>query len=138
MTERSSAIDEARRAAEGGLTDRFMERLMDQIGGRAGVQAVFGDPIERDGFTIIPVARVRWGFGGGAGSTGDVVDGPGSGSGSGGGGGVAVDAIGYLEVGHGGAAFKPIGQTYFSPLFLLSSAVSAAIVLRALARLIRR
>lgn len=137
-TERSGAMDEARGAAAGGLTDAFLERLVDRIGGRAGVQAVFGEPVERDGLTVIPVARVRWGFGGGSGSAGDVVDGPGSGSGSGGGGGVAVDAIGYLEIGPGRATFQPIDQPRPSPLFLLTSGVAAAIVLRALARLIRR
>jgi sporulation protein YtfJ len=137
-TELSSATDDAQLAAEGRLADRFMERLVDRIGGRAGVQAAFGEPIERDGLTVIPVARVRWGFGGGAGSVGDMVQAPGSGSGSGGGGGVAVDAIGYLEIGPGGATFQPIVQPHPSPFFLLASGVAAAIVLRALARLVRR
>jgi uncharacterized spore protein YtfJ len=137
-TERSIATDEARRAAEGGLTDRFMERLVERIGGRAGVQAVFGEPIERDRLTVIPVARVRWGFGGGAGRAGDAIDRAGSGSGSGGGGGVAVDAIGYLEIGPGGATFQPIAQPSPSPLVLLATGIAAAIVLRALARLVRR
>ena len=45
----------------------FVERIADRIGAHAEVKAVFGDPIERDGITVIPVAKVRWGFGGGAG-----------------------------------------------------------------------
>jgi uncharacterized spore protein YtfJ len=138
-TELSSAMNQATRAAEGASTDRFLDRLAERLGGRAGVHAVFGEPIERDGVTVIPVARVRWGFGGGTGTGtgGDAAGRPQSGSGSGGGGGVGVDAIGYLEIGPGGATFKPI-QPYPSPVFLLASALAAAIVLRALTRLIRR
>jgi uncharacterized spore protein YtfJ len=136
--ERSSAIDDAVQAAEGGAADRFLDRFAERIGGRASVQAVFGEPIERDGTTVIPVARVRWGFGGGTGtgSGGDAEGQPQSGSGSGGGGGVAVDAIGYVEIGPGGATFKPL-QPYPSPMFLLASAFATAMVLRALTRLIR-
>jgi hypothetical protein len=67
-----------------------------------------------------------------------VVDGSGSGSGSGGGGGVAVDAIGYVEIGDGRATYRPIDQPFRSPRFLFCSAVSAGIVIRALAHLFRR
>lgn len=134
----SNAIADAVRAAEGGSSEAFLERLAERIGGRAGVEAVFGEPIERGGITVIPVARVRWGFGGGMGSGtgGEPAGPPQSGSGSGGAGGVGVDAIGYLEIGPGGATFKPL-QPYPSPMFLVASAFATAIVLRALTRLIR-
>ena len=46
-------------AAENGLT-----RLAESLGANAAASAVFGTPVERDGVTVIPVARVRWGFGG--------------------------------------------------------------------------
>ena len=59
------------------------------------------------------------------------------GNGSGGGGGVAADAVGYLEIGPDGVAFRPIRDPYPSPLFLLVCGLTAAIVLRAVARLIR-
>lgn len=39
------------------------ERLQDS----ANARTVFGDPVERDGRTVIPVARVAYGFGGGFG-----------------------------------------------------------------------
>lgn len=129
------ATDEARRAGSATPGDQLLERLAEMIGARAGVQAVFGDPVKQDGLTVIPVARVRWGFGGGGGRS----DGPASGpaSGSGGGGGVAADPIGYLEISPDGAAFRPIREPYPSPLFLIASGLTAAIVLRALARVIR-
>lgn len=133
-TEDAAAMNEARRAAGGGPTDRLLERLAEQIGARAGVQAVFGEPIRQGDMTVVPVARVRWGFGGGSGSA----DGPttGSGSGSGGGGGVAADPVGYLEIGPAGATFRKIAEPYPSPLFLVAAGVAGAIVLRALARLV--
>jgi hypothetical protein len=132
-TDMSSAIEDAREAAEGGRPDRLLERLVEQIGGKASVRAVFGDPIERGELTVVPVARVRWGFGGGAGTGPDSS----GGAGSGGGGGVAADPIGYLEIGPGGATFQPIIPPYPSPAFLLAAGFTAAIVLRALARLLR-
>ena len=65
-----------------------------------------------EGNTIIPVAKVRYGFGGGGGScetlppgkTGDAGSGEGgiasviSGMGGGGGGGVSVTPVGYIEI----------------------------------------
>jgi sporulation protein YtfJ len=136
MTTMQPVMDEARRAAEASVADRFVDGLAERVGARAGVHAVFGEAIERGDVTVVPVARVRWGFGGGAGNAGEGAGG--TGSGSGGGGGVAADPIGYLEIGPSGAAFRPIVQPYPSPLFLLASGITAAIVLRALARLIRR
>ena len=136
MTILQRVMDEARKEAEGGPADSFMERLAERIGARASVTAVFGQPVERGDLTVIPVARVRWGFGGGTGSGGDGAGS--SGEGSGGGGGVAADPVGFVEIGPDGATFRPIVQPYPSPLFLLVSGVTAAIILRALARVIHR
>jgi uncharacterized spore protein YtfJ len=147
------AMAEARLAGNGGSIDGFVERIAERVGGKASVRAVFGDPIERDGITVIPVAKVRWGFGGGAGR-GPIAVGPGidsqapemsmsedssqSGAGSGGGGGVTADPIGYLEIGPDGANFRPITPVMPSPGFLLAAGVTAMLVLRGLAKLIRR
>ncbi len=38
-----------------GVTDRIMDRVRDLV----GVEHVFGTPIERDGTTVIPVAKIR-------------------------------------------------------------------------------
>ncbi len=135
-SEQAKAMDEVRHAVSAAPADRILERLAELVGARAGVQAVFGEPIQRDNLTVVPVARGRWGFGGGGGRA----DGPPSGpaSGSGGGGGVAADPIGYIEVGPDGATFRPIREPYPSPLFLVACGLTASIVLRALARLTRR
>lgn len=86
--------------------DRLLGRLAELIGGKAGVQAVFGTQITRENLTVVPVARVRWGFGGGGGSADGSESGPASGSG--GGGGVAAGPVGYLEIGPEGAIFRAI------------------------------
>src|SRR3954452_22215097 len=44
-----------------------MDRMASKLGGKASVSAVYGDPLERGGVTVIPVARVSLGFGVGAG-----------------------------------------------------------------------
>jgi len=131
-----AARDEARLAGDPTPADRLLERLAELIGAKAGVQAVFGEPTTRENLTIIPVARVRWGFGGGGGRAETPPSGPASGSG--GGGGVAADPIGYLEIGPEGAAFRPIREPYPSSMFLIAVALAAAIVLRALARVAGR
>jgi uncharacterized spore protein YtfJ len=150
VSELETAMADARRAGEGGPIDGFVARMADHIGAHATVKAVFGDPIERDGITVIPVAKVRWGFGGGAG--GPLVGGAGTGgaengassaaaaiaTGSGGGGAVTADPVGWLEIGPDGAEFKPIVPAMPSPGFLLAAGATAALVLRGLARLMRR
>lgn len=124
-----TAQDQAQQAAEGDIASRLLDRLVAQVGGRASVQAVFGDPVERDGVTVIPVARVRWGVGGGGGAAPE-------GSGSGGGGGVAADPIGFIEITSAGATFRPIPRS-LGPLALLAAAIGVAITLRAVGRLRR-
>jgi len=166
-TELETAMAAARRAGDGGPIDGFVIRLADRIGARVSVKTVFGEPVERDGITVIPVAKVRWGFGGGAGR-GPVAVGPGlandaieegtdwpttdrpagtssndgdaseSGYGTGGGGGATADPVGYIEIGPDGAVFKPIIPAMPSPGFMLAAGATAALVLRALARLLRR
>ncbi len=45
----------------------LLERVVDRIGARASVTAVFGEPVVREKVTVVPVARIAFGFGGGAG-----------------------------------------------------------------------
>jgi uncharacterized spore protein YtfJ len=115
--------------------DQLLERLAELVGAKAGVKVVFGEPVRHDQMTVIPVARVRWGFGGGGGRSEAATGGPASGSG--GGGGVAADPVGFLEVRPEGAAFRPISQPYPSPAFMIAAGLTTAIVIRALARLLR-
>ena len=49
----------------------ILRSLGERLQGGASVKNVFGDPITVDGKTVIPVARVRYGFGGGGGRHGE-------------------------------------------------------------------
>jgi uncharacterized spore protein YtfJ len=133
----AAAAADAERAANG-PQDQFLEKLAEKVGAKASIKAVFGDPIVRNGTTIVPVAKVRWGFGGGTGTgpATEAADAP-MGTGSGAGGGVTAEPIGYLEIGDQGAAFKPFAGAYPSPIFLLASGFAGALVIRAIARLVR-
>jgi len=61
---------------------------------------------------VIPVAKSRWGFGGGAGKTKHEY-------GSGGGGGTLVTPIGFIEITNGGARFQRI-HTVSLPMIVMS------------------
>jgi uncharacterized spore protein YtfJ len=56
---------EAARVSAGDPTDGLLERLAEMVGAKAKVSTVFGDQIRQGDLTVVPVAKVRWGFGGG-------------------------------------------------------------------------
>jgi hypothetical protein len=121
------AMAQAETAASGGVLDRLLQSVSN-----AGTKVVFGEPVERDGRTVITVARARYGFGGGSGS-----DPASAGSGEGAGAGVMADPIGYIEMGPAGAAFHRIGDDRPSAAFMLAAGVAAWLVVGSLARFIR-
>jgi hypothetical protein len=61
MIDQDRAMGDAREAADPTPADRLIERLAELIGAKAGVRAVFGEPVQQGRVTVIPVARVRWG-----------------------------------------------------------------------------
>jgi uncharacterized spore protein YtfJ len=81
----------------------FVETLAERIGTRFGSTAVFGEPVEAEGVTVIPVARATWGFGGGTGTRPEA-----EGEGEGGGGGGSTSPVGFIELRDGKASFRPI------------------------------
>ena len=83
--------------------DELIATLADRLGAHFGVSSVFGEPVERDGVTVIPVATVRYGFGGGTGS-----DPAKQQEGEGAGGGGSITAAGYIELKDGRSRYVPI------------------------------
>jgi uncharacterized spore protein YtfJ len=112
------------------LADELVQRIGRAVGDNARASAIFGEAVERDGITVIPVARSRFGFGGGAG-TGPRED---DSSGGGGGGGGAVTPVGYIELHDGTARFRRI----VTPTDLLPVVGAALLGVLVLGRLVRR
>lgn len=76
-----------------------VQRLLAQVTDTATVHRVFGEPIERDGCLLVPVAKVRGGAGGG---------GDGAEQGGGGGGlGFAARPLGVFSVRDGAVSWHP-------------------------------
>jgi uncharacterized spore protein YtfJ len=88
----------------------FLEELQKRFADmqdKAGVKAVFGDPVELDGRKIIPVASVQYGFGmgGGTGPKKEEGEAP---SGGAGGAGARIEPIAVVEVVDGKTKVMPI------------------------------
>ncbi|MFQ6399167.1 spore germination protein GerW family protein [Nocardia sp. KC 131] len=115
------AIGEADDATASAAT--LLERLTDRLGGRASVSAVFGEPVTCEGVTVIPVARVGFGFGGGSGHEVGVEK---SGGGAGGGGGVDARPLGFIEIANGTARYRPIHNHWIDVLVPVSALLAAA------------
>lgn len=89
------------KAKETAPKENLLERLADRLGASANAVAIFAPPVERDGVTVIPVAKAKYVFGGGSGQHSKE-------EGSGGGGGVAVTPVGYIEIAEGVTHFRRI------------------------------
>lgn len=113
----------------------FRERLAHRIGGGVRATTIFGEPVEKDGITIIPVARARWGFSGGGSSGGNTSENQ-KGEGMGGVGGVKVSPAGYVEVKNGRARFHPIYDPAMVTQIIVASGVVAALLVQAVRKLI--
>jgi uncharacterized spore protein YtfJ len=75
-----------------------------QVGG--SVRNVYGDPLVVGGRTVIPIARVSYGFGAGGGTDGGE-KGKSERGGSGGGAGISARPVGALEITEAGTRFIP-------------------------------
>lgn len=93
----------------------MLEQIGDSLASTASVKSVFGEPIHAEGKTIIPVARVGYGFG--AGGSRHANEG-------GGGGGVGAVPAGVLEITQDSTRFIPD----VDPRWLAGAFVAGAIV----------
>lgn len=105
--------------------------MIDKVRDSATVTRVFGEPITRDGVTVIPVARVGGGGGGGGGRK---EGGENPGGGSGGGFGMTATAVGVFVVKDGEVRWQPALD--YNKIILGGQvvAVVALLTLRAFAR----
>ena len=88
----------------------LIEGAVEHLQTSASVKTVYGTPIVTEGKTVIPVAKVAYGFGGGSGS-GPKKEGDGKpvGEGEGAGGGVAARPVGVVEITNEGTKFVQFG-----------------------------
>ncbi len=103
--EKERAYEEAEAAATSG-TARMLEMVLERLGAHAGARAVFGEAVEKDGRTVIPVAQSIIGTGAGSGGS------DASGSGEGAGGGAMTRPIGYIEMTAQRTVFVPLRQPW--------------------------
>lgn len=101
-------------ATESSIGESF-RGIIEAVRDHAGVETAFGEPIEREGRTVVPVARMAYGFGGGFGEGDQVTDEDegtveSGGSGGGGGGGAMTRPLGVIEVTDHETRFVPLGD----------------------------
>jgi uncharacterized spore protein YtfJ len=102
MSSQSDTIARAAAAMPSARGTDALSALADRVGASLGGSHVFGTPVERDGVTVVPVGRTRFGFGGGSG--GDPAK---QQQGEGGGAGATGECIGYIELLDGSSRFVP-------------------------------
>src|ERR1035437_4443687 len=85
----------------------LLQTLKESILSQASVKAIYGEPIAAHGKTVIPVAKIMYGYGAEAG-TGGVGDSSARGEGGGGGGGARAVPVGVIEVSDQQTRFVPI------------------------------
>ncbi len=107
----------------------ILQQIGESLGSSATVKAVFGEPVHAAGRTVIPVAKVAYGFGGGFGTGYGKTesDKDRHGEGGGGGGGVRAFPAGALEITENGTRFIP-----FPNVQLMAAAFAAGTILGAL------
>lgn len=89
-----------------GVTNPF-EEVFKSIVDHAGARMVFGESVSVDGKTIVPVAKIRYGFGGGSGRRKNDEE-----QGGGGGGGLVAMPVGVVEITATETRFVPIRSNW--------------------------
>lgn len=96
------------------------------------VRRVYGDPIERDGALIIPVAAVRGGLGYGGGDDGQGIHGGGGGSG------ISARPVGVYKVVDGKVSWEPAMDVTRIAMLGQVVAIVALLTIRSVIRKRRR
>jgi uncharacterized spore protein YtfJ len=109
----------------------LLQKIGETLGATATVKSVFGEPIHVRGKTVVPVAKIAYGFGGGSGTGRSGPHADHQGEGGGGGGGVRAFPAGALEITDSGTRFVPfVDLTWLAAAFAAGAAVSGLILRR--------
>ena len=115
----------------------ILQSLVERFSATANVKQVFGEPVQTNGRTVIPIARLhyRLGAGGGGGESSDGSQpGPRKGGGGGGGGLVIARPVGALEISDSGTRFI----RFIEPQEIVKACVGGLVVLLIVRRLTRK
>ncbi|MFH8987674.1 spore germination protein GerW family protein [Streptomyces sp. NPDC017940] len=111
----------------------LMERLAAELKGPSAA-VVYGEPVTDGGVTVVPVAEVGFGFGGGAGpAAGAAEDGAGIV-----GGGVRARPRGFIEIRNGTAAYRPLRSRRLDGALSLAALAAGAALPGLVRRIARR
>ena len=88
--------------------EQYTKSIVERLQASASVKTIYGDPVTAEGKTVIPVARVRYGFGAGFGSGRNGETKTEGGEGAGGGGCVAATPVGVIEITKEETKFIPV------------------------------
>jgi uncharacterized spore protein YtfJ len=113
-------------------TAELLEKIGSSLGSTATVKSVFGEPIQAQGKTVVPVAKVAYGFGAGGGRSrrhqstqaGEAPEG------GGGGGGVRAFPAGALEITQNRTRFIPYTDLRWIAGAFLAGAAFAGLLWR--------
>lgn len=84
--------------------EQYFQAFAERLHSSAHVRTVYGEPVETQDKTVIPVSKVRYAFGGGPAKMGaDGVE-----AAAGGGGAVQAEAVGVFEITDAGTRFVPV------------------------------
>lgn len=101
--------------------ERLLKGTVEELDRLLNAKNVLGDPIEREGATVIPI--VSYGFGFGAGGGGNEKSGPGGGAGAGGG----IQPLGAIIFDKEGARVEAVKGPLSNVAEILSETASKAI-----------
>jgi uncharacterized spore protein YtfJ len=103
----------------------MLQKMGDSLATTANVKSVFGEPIQMNGKTVVPVATVAYGFGAGGGTSRGKGDESGAkAEGGGGGGGVRAYPAGALEITADRTRFIP----FHDPRWLAGAFAAGALI----------
>lgn len=88
--------------------EEMIQSIAEKVRSSASVKSVYGDPVETEGKTVIPVARIAYGFGGGGGHKPAHEGEEQTQEGEGGGGGASAMPLGVIEITHDKTRFVPV------------------------------
>lgn len=112
-----------------------VSEILNRVRDVAGVRQVFGEPYERNGMLVVPVARVKGGGGGGNGTSSEPRSG---GSGWGGGGALETRPLGVYVIRDSDVSWRPAVDVSQIVLRGEAVAIAALLVIRLILRGPRR